>query len=368
MFMEIIKCIVYYIQRFILTQTEGIYYLMSKKYKVLFIGKGGSKAGLGHLVRIEALMRGFVHRFDVSVLANLDDIGRYFLLRQGINYFSFRDFRGMLTFLERKPQFDIIFVDMYPPPKSHLFAIKNHCDLLLCFDDMGHVMDETFHCVWIRPQETFNHRIYSIGKTTVVMGSNYFPLRPDLLIARKDKQMTGQVKNMAIILGGAPQEKNIYELTRVLDGFLDQHINLHVVGGFDEKQTEWASFSPRIFPVRNVNHMGDFINRMDIGIIGGGFIKFEFMCVGSPFAMISLCSHQEKLGRRFSSQGYGDYLGKLTYCLKNPQTFKQKILSLISDENRRSEISTRSRRLVDGQGSQRILQLADDLIKGKKIA
>jgi spore coat polysaccharide biosynthesis predicted glycosyltransferase SpsG len=341
--------------------------LMSKKYKALFIGKGGASAGLGHLVRLDALMREFIHHFDVSVLADVDDVGRFFLDRRGIDFVLSRDSGEVLAFLKRVPPFDIIVVDVYPPSERLLASIRNHCRHLLCFDDMGHVTDEKINAVWIRPQETFNKRIISWGKSTVVMGSDYFPLRADLIVSRKNKRSNRQVKNIAVILGGAPQAGIILELARLLDRQLDKKISLHVVLGFEPDQEELLAFPPRVFPLANVDKMGDFINRMDMGIIAGGFVKFEFMCLGTPFAMISLCSHQEKLGRKFSSQGYGDYWGHVENCLADPEKLKKKLFSFMADEKKRNDMSFRSRQLVDGQGIHRLFRMAESLIQGEKI-
>jgi spore coat polysaccharide biosynthesis predicted glycosyltransferase SpsG len=341
--------------------------LMSKKYKVLFIGKGGASAGMGHLVRLDTLMREFIPNFDVSVLVDVDDVGRFFLDRRGIDFIPCRDSEELLAFLKRVPPFDIVVVDVYPPSERLLASIRNHCHHLLCFDDMGHLTDEKIDAVWIRPQETFNNKITSRGKSTVVMGSDYFPLRPDMIASRRNKRLNGQVKNIAVILGGAPQTGMNFELARLLDRVLDKNISLHVVLGFEPTQEEMLPFPPRVFSLGNVDKMGNFINRMDMGIIAGGFVKFEFMCIGTPFAMISLCSHQQKLGRKFSSQGYGNYWGHIKDCLADPEKLKKKVLSFIADEKMRNDISARSRELVDGHGSLRIHRMAESLIQGEKI-
>ena len=340
---------------------------MSKKYRALFISKGGATAGMGHLVRLDTLKREFIHHFDVSVLADVDDVGRFFLDRRGIDFVPCRDSGELLAFLKRVLPFDIVVVDVYPPSERLLASIRNHCHHLLCFDDMGHVTDEKINAVWICPQETFNTQITSRGKSTVVMGSDYFPLRPDMILSRKNKRLNGQVKNIAVILGGAPQTGMNLELARLLDRLLDKNISLHVVLGFEPTQEEMLSFSPRVFSLGNVEKMGDFINRMDMGIIAGGFVKFEFMCIGTPFAMISLCSHQEKLGRKFSSQGYGDYWGQIEDCLADLEKLKKKVFSFIADDKKRNEMFSRSRQLVDGQGSRRILRMAESLIQGERI-
>ena len=339
---------------------------MSKKKRVLFIGRGGARAGLGHLVRLDTLVREFESLFDVSFLAQVDDRGRYFLDRREIKYSVYRNTKDLMSFLGGQKTWDTIVVDLYPPEKNLLAALKDYCAYLLCFDDMDHLGETDIPGVILRPQETFNRRIQRKGNTTIVLGRDYFPLRPDVIHSRKSKRFKVQMKNIALVLGGAPQEKSVLALTRLLDGILDRDISLHIVGGFTPSPDELPFSSPRIFVKSNVDAMGRFIQGMDMGIIAGGFVKYEFMCIGTPYAMLSLCSHQGMLGRKFSAQGYGVFWGHIRECLSAPQKMKTKVLSFIADEKRREEISVRSRKLVDGHGSGRILQMVTHLNEGKK--
>lgn len=322
--------------------------------------------GMGHLVRLDALMQEFTHDFEVSVAAGLDSHGQFYLNRRGIDFFAYRKEEELSDFLNRLPRFDIIVVDIYPPDQRLLASIRNHGDHLLCFDDMGHVADEKIAGVYVRPQETFKCKIISGVKSTVVMGSDFFPLRPEILTSRNNKRGNRQVKDIAVVLGGAPQMGRNLDLIQLLDRLIDKSLSLHVVQGFEQTPSVRPSFSDRIIPLGNVDSMGALIGRMDMGIIAGGFVKFEFMCIGTPFAMVSLSSHQKELARKFSTQGYGDDWGPVEGCLANPDKLKRKALAFIADEKKRAAMFARSRRLVDGQGSRRLLRMAKGLIQGEK--
>jgi spore coat polysaccharide biosynthesis predicted glycosyltransferase SpsG len=103
--------------------------------------------------------------------------------------------------------------------------------------------------------------------------------------------------------------------------------------------------------------MAEFIAGMDLGIIAGGFIKFESMCIGTPFVLISLCAHQEKLAKKFANRGYGIYLGAIKNILAHQDRFKRKIEDFLVNETLRKEMFEKSRQLVDGKGSSRILEM-----------
>ncbi len=321
---------------------------------------------MGHLVRLDALIQEFAHDFEVSIAADLDNHGQFYLKKRGIDFFAFGKEGELSSFLSRIPRFDIIVVDVYPPDQRLLATVRNHGDHLLCFDDMGHVADEKIARVYLRPQETFKRKIISGSNSSIFMGSDFFPLRPDMITSRKNKRWDGQVKNIAIVLGGVPRTNKNLELIRLLDRLIDNSVILHIVQGFEQTPSARASFSTRIIPLSNVDAMGDLISRMDMGIIAGGFVKFEFMCIGTPFAIVSLSSHQEVLARKFSARGYGDDWGTVEGCLADPEKLKKKALAFIADEKKRADMFVRSRRLVDGLGGRRILRLAKGLIQGEK--
>ena len=341
--------------------------MTSKRHRALFIGRGGAAFGMGHLVRLDALIQEFTHDFEVSIAASLDNHGQFFLKRRRIDFFAYRGERELSSYLSRIPRFDIIVVDVYPPDRRLLAAVRNHGDHLLCFDDMGKVADENIARVYLCPQETFKRKIISRLNSSVIMGSDFFPLRPDIINSRKNKRWNGRVKDIAIVLGGAPQIKKNLNLIRLLDRLIDNSVTFHVVSGFEQTPSTRVSFSTRINSLNNVDTMGDLISRMDMGIIAGGFVKFEFMCIGTPFAMVSLSSHQEVLTRKFSARGYGDDWGPVEGCLADPEKLQEKAVAFIADEKKRAVMFARSRRLVDGLGSCRILRLAKGLIQGEKI-
>jgi spore coat polysaccharide biosynthesis predicted glycosyltransferase SpsG len=159
-----------------------------------------------------------------------------------------------------------------------------------------------------------------------------------------------------------PSKTYTLQLIRLLDHFLDKTINLYAVMGYEPGEINNHRFSSRVHIEKNLDNMAAFITKMDVGIIAGGFIKFEFMCIGTPFLLISLCDHQQKLARKFASHGYGVYLGEIKNLIANPGKFQRKMESFLSNETLRKEMFENSRRLVDGQGSSRILEMVNSLI------
>jgi spore coat polysaccharide biosynthesis predicted glycosyltransferase SpsG len=338
--------------------------LKQQQPKLLIIGKGGKKEGMGHLVRISALVETLAPNYLVTVLVKQDRFGEFFFKQKGIDCFTYQDNRGLYLFLgktTRTGKYAVVIIDIYRISINVIKRIENYCDFLVNFDDMQRRLQYPINGVFLCPQEPFNWEIESRGATVVAKGTDFFPLRQIFAQYREQHRFKKNVNNMGIILGGVPSKTYTLQLIRLLDHFLDKTVNLHAVMGFDPGEIHNQAFSSRVHIEKNVDNMAAFITEMDMGIIAGGFIKFEFMCIGTPFLLVSLCHHQQKLARKFASKGYGAYLGEIKHLIANPGKFRRKIESFLSNDILRVEMFENSRRLVDGQGSSRILEMVNTL-------
>jgi spore coat polysaccharide biosynthesis predicted glycosyltransferase SpsG len=292
--------------------------LKQQKQKLLIIGKGGKKEGMGHLVRISALVETFAPNYLVSVLVQQDRFGEFFFKQKGIDCFTYQDNRGLYLFLEkttRTGKYAVIIIDIYRISINVVKRIENYCDFLVNFDDMQRRIQYPIKGVFLCPQEPFNREIESRGPTVVAKGADFFPLRQIFTRYREQHRLKKNVTDMGIILGGVPSQNYTLRLIRLLDHFLDKTVNLHAVMGFDP---------------------GEIHNQS--------------------------CKHQLELARKFAAKGYGIYLGEIKNLIANPGKFQRKIESFMYNEALRVEMFEHSRRLVDGQGSSRILEIVNALI------
>lgn len=335
--------------------------------KLLIIGKGGEKEGMGHLVRISILFEVFSPGYDVDVLVKQDRFGGAFFEQKGIDPFTYRDNRGLYRFLEKRGKYRVIIIDIYRISIEVIKKIEKHCDFLINFDDMQRRVQHQIRGAFICPQEPFNSEVYLKGTlVNTAKGADYFPLRKEFSQYREKKRFQREVKDIGVCLGGVPNPDETRELIRLLDRFLDEKINLHVVMGFKPGKIDSTAFSSRAGFVQNVDNMAAFIEKMDVGIIAGGFIKFEFMCIGTPFLLVSRAKHQQELALKFSKKGFGIYMGTLKQVLAHPQAFEQKMNAFLKNNRLRKKMYENSRRLVDGKGSSRILDMVNSAIRNNQ--
>ena len=335
---------------------------MDNKLKLLIIGKGGAKEGMGHLVRINTMVEDFSPIYEITVLVKQDRFGEFFFKQKGITCFTYKSNRGLYRFLEKTTKvgkYSAIIIDIYRITIGVIKKIEDYCDFLVNFDDMQRRVQHRINGIFICPQEPFNREITSRDTTTVIKGTDYFPLHQVFTRFKGRKKFRKDVTEIGIILGGVPAKERTMKLVQLLDSFLDKKIHLSVVMGFEPEEIDTGMFTSRVQVIKNVENMAEFITRIDAGIIAGGFIKFEMMCIGTPFLLVSLCDHQQRLALKFSARGYGIYLGDIKQLLNNQKKFQRQMESFLANETLREEMFENSRRLVDGNGSSRILALVN---------
>ena len=173
------------------------------KPRLLIIGKGGQKEGMGHLVRIIALLEVFAPGYDVTVLANQDPLVNRFFAQQGMQCSTYRDNRGLYLFLEKTTAHEpyaVIIVDIYRISAGVLKKIEKYCNLLVNFDDMKMRVQHALNGVFLYPQEPYNREILTRGTTSLYQGCDYFPLRQIFAQYREQKRFIKEVTHIGVIL------------------------------------------------------------------------------------------------------------------------------------------------------------------------
>lgn len=331
------------------------------KPRILLIGSGGRNIGLGHLVRLSTLYDALYPFYDIRLLINQEPMAMDFAKGHNIKFHSYKDYSGIVRFLRNRSRHDLIITDMPRMSKGILKALQGYCASLIVFDDLRQWVDKKIKGLIICPQEVCKNAEEKGRGHLILKGVDYFPMRRIFARYRSLKVFKNSVHNILLCLGGATPIRNNLLLARLLDTHLDKGISIHAVLGYTPEKI-MGSFSERIFFYRRLESMAGLIAKADLGIISGGFIKFEFMCIGTPFCSLSLEDHQAELAKKFSRKGYGMYLGNVKDLARYPEDFYKKIDRFLSANSLRKRMFLRTRRLVDGKGTRRMLALADNFI------
>ena len=334
--------------------------------KILLIGKVGKRIGMGHLVRLSSLYDILRPVYETTLLINDDKAGLEFANRGGIRFNYYKSYTDIIKFIKKIGNPAVIIVDILYFPLKDLRVLKNYCKFLIVFDDLHKLVDKQIEGVIICPQETFKNKIEYKKYTCIVKGADFFPLKNTYRLYRKRKIFSNSVKHILISLGGFPAREDILFLIGNLDDCLDKKIFIHAVLGYSLFGLN-KLFSKRIVIHTKLEDLGALITKADLGIISAGFVKFEFMCIGTPFCIVSINSHQKELAKKFSSKGYGIYLGYAKALRAKPKNFCKKINYLLYANLLRKEMFLRSRKLIDGNGDVRLLKFISDLLERERM-
>jgi spore coat polysaccharide biosynthesis predicted glycosyltransferase SpsG len=98
-----------------------------------------------------------------------------------------------------------------------------------------------------------------------------------------------------------------------------------------------------------------FMGISDVAIGGGGGALWERLCVGLPSLVTILAENQRISVEALAADGYVESLGRAERL--NAAHLRSALCELWSDNRRMQDMSARGRRLVDGEGAQRVARI-----------
>ncbi len=329
--------------------------MKSSGLKTVLLTEGGVNKGIGHLIRSNLIY--FTEEINENgcIYVNNEKLCQDFIRKTGMKARFYNSLEDIYNFQEiQNDTIDVIIVDLLKPTEKLLANLKKLCSNLIVFDDLRRSFNTD--SIFIRPQEVFMSKIHKKGDSIYYEGADYFILNPLLLHYRKTNNFRKNVRRVLVCLGGSTNAKEINTLTQILDQYLSEKIVIDVVSGFSDKINK-DNKSKRFRFFNYVDNMAKLIANADIGFISAGFIKFEFMCIGTPFTLVSLNQHQNYLSRKFSSQGYGFYLGQMSTLSKDILTIEKDLNDIMYKFKNRERMYNKMRKLIDGKGLYRFQKL-----------
>jgi len=107
--------------------------------------------------------------------------------------------------------------------------------------------------------------------------------------------------------------------------------------------------------VRNIKNMIPFMISADIAICNAGMTLFELACLGTPTIIICGEMFEEETSAYMENYGFGINLG-FGKGLKEHTIF-QSVQNFIIDHKCREIMSKRGKEIIDGAGSDRIIEI-----------
>lgn len=350
---------------------------------IIFRADGNSSVGLGHVMRC------------LSIADSAKEMGEKCLfvttgkeLLSTITSHSHEcmilntDYTHMDAELEQflpviqKSRPSALFIDSYFVTDTYLRqvwnCVKQNSGKLVYIDD---VLSFPYYCDILvnynifGPDKIYDYNLMyqeaKISPPKFLLGTSYAPLREEFqnLQNRKVKK---KAKDILISTGGSDSEHLTAEIVKSLMQFQNQYTFHIIIGSLNmdkEIIQNIAHDNSRIVLYDNVKHMANLMSGCDVAISAAGSTLYELCATQTPTITYIIADNQIPGAEGFSNHQILDCAGDIRNlgAAKLSEYLIRRGIELAQNYDKRLEISTRMRSVVDGIGAQNLLNAVKDI-------
>lgn len=269
---------------------------------------------------------------------------------------------GQLALLARERSAEWVVVDGYQFDAAYQRELKMAGLKVLLVDDNGRaapysadlVLNQNLHAT----EQMYERRE---PYTRLLLGTQFCLLRREFNSWRGWKREISPVgHNVLITMGGSDPDRFTEVVIQSLRLAKIEGLQATaVVGG---SNPYWASlqraaseFTGSLHLFRDASDMAELMAHADAAVSAAGTTCWEMCLLGLPALLISVAENQYALAQELNNRGCAIHLGK-PQDLSAEQIASQ-LKRLLDSSEIRSSLSQRARRLVDGNGAQRVASI-----------
>lgn len=320
--------------------------------RVFILTEGGAKIGFGHITRCIALYQAFRAKgVKPEFFVNLTKRSKFFSDKKDFKVFNWLLYKN--RFFKSLVKNDIVIIDSYKAGITFYREISKRVRLAVYLDDCvrlnypkGIVINGVVGGEKLR---------YPKNKDVVyLLGQKYSILRKEFWKVPKKKN-NKRVKNILITLGGKLEYKN---LTLKIVKFLDKEYPefcKYVVS--NSVSTNLSSKRIKVIVSASARKMKDLMLESDIAISASGQTLNELARIGVPTIAIGVAENQKNNIKGFMKGGSIKFAGwhedsKILNKIEN-------CMCIMGKDYKRKKVSNAGRKLIDGMGAKRIVDLLE---------
>jgi UDP-2,4-diacetamido-2,4,6-trideoxy-beta-L-altropyranose hydrolase len=253
---------------------------------------------------------------------------------------------------------DWIVLDGYSFSATYQRRIKDSGAMLLCIDDNG-ISEKLSADLLLNQNLHAREELYSNKPATeLLLGPTFSLLRREFNTWKGwRREIQPNVRRILVTMGGSDPANLSGTVLQSMAQLGDAVEIVLVVGGsnsrFADLRTQAARFGGRLRLEIDPLNMTPLLAWADLAISAAGATCWEMCMLGLPAIVIDAADCQLLLARELDRQGLALHLPKARVTV---QELARKIDELMHASHLRSDISTRSSRLVDGGGPVRVVQ------------
>jgi UDP-2,4-diacetamido-2,4,6-trideoxy-beta-L-altropyranose hydrolase len=249
---------------------------------------------------------------------------------------------------------------------SHVYreSIRNDRSRLLLLDDHGTCAP--YNCdIVLNSNPYASNAMYPQRAEHIrfLLGPRYALLRREFLhSARGCSDLPAIARRVLITFGGADPHNVTLQVLRALQEIHDVNLDITVIVGANnphgaslEACVNGLSHTGKV--LANVENMPDVIAQSELAVSAGGGTCYELAFMGVPMLLIAIARNHERTVEAYGEAKAAVAAGWFEALALNP--FAALLRGLICDRQLRKELADNARRLVDGKGAQRVVDVMD---------
>ena len=338
------------------------------QFNLLFRVEASIAIGSGHIMRCLALAQAWQNLGGNAIFAVATDIGKLQtrLETEGITIHQLsvtsgsREDGEAVIALAQKLGVSWVVVDGYQFGANYQQQLKAAGLNLLFIDDYGHAKHYSADLI-LNQNLSADERFYPHREndTQLLLGTNYALLRWEFWQWRHWKREIPQTaRKIFVTLGGSDPDNVTLKVMHALSAIKTEALEVVVIVGgsnphYDQLQAV-AQASPFSMTLKqNVTNMPEWMAWADLAIAAGGSTNWELAFMGLPSVIITVAENQSAIAQQLGKMGVTISLGWHQNLTVNQLTAA--ISDLLSAQQKRQQMSEKGRQLVDGLGSQKVI-------------
>ncbi len=335
---------------------------------IFFRADSNHQIATGHIMRCISIaqrfkMHGHSVRFFISddnPIPLLEKVGMdYYVLNSAWNDLDYEI--PLMRELLKGHDSDFLIIDTYSVTKRYVESLLSLCKC--CYlGSKREYLGELFALINFSLSVDYGYypTVYR-GKTRLILGPSYIPLREEFLEGRKANVTNARCKVMLTTGGSNPNHYMEKILNQVIRNSIFNQIDIEVVIGnlfenVDDLKEKLIQYG-NIHVNENVNSMAEIMYQCDLAVTANGSTVYELVASHVPSITFCLAKDQINTAEKMAAMGLTEYCGNISEeeveCLNK---ISEKLTLYVCSEQKRIDLAGNAAKIIDGNGGERLYQ------------
>jgi UDP-2,4-diacetamido-2,4,6-trideoxy-beta-L-altropyranose hydrolase len=249
---------------------------------------------------------------------------------------------------------DLVVVDSYRLDREHETAFRNVGARVLVFDDID---TRPHDCDWLldASQDLSSQKYLDLVPSHCIrlFGPSYVCVRSEIKIYR-DRRETGEGTRVFVSFGSSDAGGGT-QLTLDAVALMEPPPYLVVATSGANPITQTLQSRKNLTLLLDTTDIGPSMAASNVALGAGGVAAWERCFLGLPSIILTTADNQLSIAKMIAGEEAATYLGSIENC--SPLRLASELRGLLDDPERQQEMRTRGRRLVDGRGGDRVVEM-----------